>query len=210
MIRRPVAEYDSINGPAIYRGKTWKKPSGPPLKMSFAQADSIPEYIELHEAKVFQEGNITLNIQTSYLTRDELVLLRLIKDALPERPLYLSTGAESRLGLEPYLLTQGFVQKIMPNPVAETAETPRISGLNIDLQRTKDLWFKVYHAPDAIIKEGDWIDRPSFGIPYTYAFTGAILSEALARTGDTADAKTIVDKVRKIVKAARIEGFPID
>ena len=210
MIRRPVPEYDSLHGPAIFRGKTWKRPSGPPLKMTFAQADSIPEYIELREPKVFKQGNITLNIQPGYLTRDELVLLRLITDAMPERPLYLSTGAESGVGLEPYLLTQGFVQKIMPDPVPDTPATPHLSGLNVDLQRTKDLWFTVYRAPDAIIKEGDWIDRPSYGIPYTYAFTGAILSEGLARAGDTKDAAVVVDKVKKIVKAARIEGFPIE
>jgi hypothetical protein len=210
IIRRPVADYDSVNGPAIYRGRTWKKPSGPPLKMTFAEADSIPEYILLQEPKVFKEGNITLNIPAGYLTRDELVLLRLIKDAMPERPLYLSTGAESRIGLEPYLLTQGFVQKIMPDPVPETPATPHLSGLSVDLERTKALWFRVYRAPDALIKEGDWIDRPSFGIPYTYAFTGAILSEALARSGDTREAALVVDKVKKIVKAARIEGFPIE
>jgi hypothetical protein len=210
IIRRPIADYDSIRGPAIYRGKTWKKPSGPPLKMTFAQADSIPEYIEIHQPQIFHQGNMTLNIPPGYLTRDELVLLRLIKDALPERPLYLSTGAESGIGLEPYLLTQGFVQKIMPDPVPETPATPRISGLNVDLQRTKDLWFTVYHAPDAIVKEGDWIDRPSYGIPYTYAFTGAILSEGLARVNDTRDAALIIDKVKKIVRAARIEGFPIE
>ncbi|MBA3645188.1 MAG: DUF2723 domain-containing protein [Gemmatimonadaceae bacterium] len=210
IIRRPIADYDSINGPAIYRGKTWKKPSGPPLKMGFAEADSIPEYIELREAKIFKQGNITLNIPPGYLTRDELVLLRLIKDAMPERPLYLSTGAESGIGLEPYLLTQGYVQKIMPDPVPESPATPRLSGLNIDLARTKALWFGVYRAPDAIIKEGDWIDRPSYGIPYTYAFTGAILSEALARSGDARDASVVLEKVKKIVKAARIEGFPIE
>ncbi len=210
MIRRPVATYDSINGPVIYRGKVWKKPAGPPLKMTFAEADAVPDYIELRQPQIFHDGNITLNIPPGYLTRDEIMLLRMIKDAMPERPLYLSTGAESGLGLEPYLLTQGFVQKIMPNPVVETPLTPHISGLNIDLARTKDLWFKVYRAPDAIIKEGDWLDRPSYGIPYTYAFTGAVLSEALARTGDTVDAAAVIAKVKQIVKAARIEGFPID
>ena len=211
MIRRPVADYDSINGPVIYRGKTWKKPSGSPLKMSFAEADSIPDYIELKQPQMFSEGGITLSFPAGrYLMRDELVLLRLIKDAMPERPLYVSTGAESDLGLEPYLLSQGFVQKIMPAPVPRSAATPHLSGLNLDVQRSKDLWFKVYRAPDAIIKEGDWIDRPSSGIAYTYAFTGAILSEGLAQVGDTADAAAVVNKVKKIVKAARIEGFPIE
>jgi hypothetical protein len=58
------------------------------------------------------------------------------------------------------------------------------------------------------MKEGDWIDRPSFGIPYTYAFTGLVLAEALVRQGDEKSANVIMDRVRRIVKAARIEGFP--
>ena len=43
MIRRPVETYDAAKGPAIYRDKQWKKPSGPPLKMTFAEADAIPD-----------------------------------------------------------------------------------------------------------------------------------------------------------------------
>jgi hypothetical protein len=58
------------------------------------------------------------------------------------------------------------------------------------------------------MKEGDWVDRASFGIPYTYAFTGAILAEAMLRQGDQKSATAIMDRVRGIVKAARIEGFP--
>src|ERR1700736_5270112 len=179
MIRRPIETYDAAKGPAIYRGTTWKKPSGPPLKMTFAEADAIPEYIQLSEPKIFKEGNITLNIDPGYLVRDELVLLRLIKDAFPERPIYLSTGGGGRLSqaLQPYLLAQGFVQKLVDHPIADTAETPHVLGLNLDVERTKALWNSVYRAPDALIKEGDWIDRASFGIPYTYAFTGAVWSE---------------------------------
>ena len=105
---------------------------------------------------------------------------------------------------------QGFVQKIMTDRVAETPATPHISGLNVDLDRSKALWFTVYHAPDALIRQGDWIDRPSFGIAYTYAFTGAILADGLGRLGGTRDATAIMQKVKKIVQAARIEGFPVD
>jgi hypothetical protein len=66
----------------------------------------------------------------------------------------------------------------------------------------------VYRAPEALIKEGDWIDRASFGIPYTYAYTGAILAEGMSRRGDEPAANAIMNRVKKIVKAARIEGFP--
>jgi len=210
MIRRPIETYDAANGPAIYRGTTWKKPSGPPLKMTFAEADAIPEYIQINQPQIFKQNNITLNIEPGYLVRDELVLLRLIKDAFPERPIYLSTGGGGHLttALQPYLLSQGFVQKLVDHPIADTADTPRVLGLNLDLNRTKALWNDVYRAPDDLIKEGDWIDRASFGIPYTYAFTGAVLSEALKAKGDTKGADAVMNRVRGIVKAARIEGFP--
>jgi hypothetical protein len=210
MIRRPIETYDAAKGPAIYRGTTWKKPSGPPLKMTFAEADAIPEYIQINQPQIFKQNNITLNIEPGYLVRDELVLLRLIKDAFPERPIYLSTGGGGHLNpaLQPYLLSQGFVQKLVDHPIADTAETPHVLGLNLDLERTKALWNDVYGAPAALIKEGDWIDRASFGIPYTYAFTGAVLSEALKARGDTKGADAVMNRVRSIVKAARIEGFP--
>jgi Protein of unknown function (DUF2723) len=210
MIRRPIETYDAAKGPAIYRGTTWKKPSGPPLKMTFAEADAIPEYIQINQPQIFKQNNITLNIEPGYLVRDELVLLRLIKDAFPERPIYLSTGGGGHLNpaLQPYLLSQGFVQKLVDHPITDTAETPHVLGLNLDLERTKALWNNVYGAPAALIKEGDWIDRASFGIPYTYAFTGAVLSEALKARGDTKGADTVMNRVRSIVKAARIEGFP--
>jgi len=208
MIRRPIATYDAAKGPAIYRNQAWKKPSGPPLKMTFAEADAIPEYIQIAQPQIFRQGNITLNIQPGYLVRDQLVLLRLIKDAYPERPIYVSTGGARGLGLEPYLISQGFVQKLVANPLTDSPATPRISGLFIDVDRSKTLWDTVYRAPDGLIKEGDWIDRASIGIPYTYAFTGAVLAEAMSRRGDERAANAIMDRVKRIVKAARIEGFP--
>ncbi|HEX6627945.1 MAG TPA: DUF2723 domain-containing protein [Gemmatimonadaceae bacterium] len=211
MIRRPIETYDAANGPAIYRNQQWKKPSGPPLKMSFAEADAIPEYIQITQPQVFRQGNVTLNIPPGYLVRDELVLLRLIKDAFPERPIYVSTGGGGQtLGasLQPYLLSQGFVQKLVDHPVVNSPQIPQVaSGLNLDVQRTKELWDNVYKAPEALIKEGDWIDRASFGIPYTYAFTGAILSEAIRNQGDAKTADAIMTRVRAIAKAARID-FP--
>jgi hypothetical protein len=140
--------------------------------------------------------------------RDQLILLRLIKDAFPERPIYVSTGGGQGLGLDPYLLSQGFVQKLVDHPITDSPATPRISGLFLDVDRTKALWDSVYRAPQSLIEEGDWIDRASFGIPYTYAFTGAILSQALRDRGDEKSATQIMDRVRQIVKAARIEGFP--
>jgi len=208
MIRRPVETYDAAKGPAMYRNKEWKKPTGPPLKMTYAEADAVPEYIQIAQPQLFRHGNITLNVQPGYLVRDQLILLRLIKDSFPERPIYVSTGGGKGLDLDPYLLSQGFVQKLVDHPIENSQATPLISGLFVDVDRTKTLWDSVYRAPQSLIKEGDWIDRASFGIPYTYAFTGAILAEAMRGRGDEKSANEIMGRVREILKAARIEGFP--
>jgi hypothetical protein len=207
MIRRPVETYDAASGPAIYRDRIWHKPVGPPLKMTFSEADAIPDYIEITQPSIFRKGDMQLAIPRGYLVRDQLVILRLIKDSFPERPIYVSPGVGGGIGLEPYLLSQGFVQKLVGSPLTDSAPTPKIAGLFIDVDRTKALWDTVYEAPDALIKEGDWVDRPSAGIPYTYAYTGAILAEAMSRRGDEAMARTIMEKVRKVARAARID-FP--
>jgi len=99
-----------------------------------------------------------------------------------------------------------FVGNVGSKCIAELM-CPRISGLFVDVDRSKALWDTVYRAPDALIKEGDWIDRASFGIPYTYAFTGAVLADAMTRNGNAKAAAAIMTKVQAIVKAARIEGF---
>src|SRR5436190_6427561 len=49
LIRRPVFEYDAAKGPAVYRGKSWTKPSGPPIKMSLDEADSVPPYMFINK-----------------------------------------------------------------------------------------------------------------------------------------------------------------
>ena len=58
VIRRPVYEYDEAAGPEVYRGKQWTKPEGPALKMTFAEADAIPLYVELGEQRTFQKNEL--------------------------------------------------------------------------------------------------------------------------------------------------------
>jgi len=206
MIRRPVETYDAARGPAIYRNKVWKKPIGPPLKMTFAEADAIPDYIEITQPQIFRKDKINLSIQPGYLVRDQLVLLRLIRDSFPERPIYLSTGGSHGLGLEPYLISQGIVQKLVDHPLTDSALTPKIAGRFVDVDRSKALWDTVYHAPEALMKEGDWIDRASANIPYFYAYTGAILAEAMSRRGDDRAVTAILNRVNEISKAARVNS----
>src|SRR3982750_3524850 len=49
IIRRPIYAYDATKGPAIYRDRQWVKPTAPPLHMTFADADEIPQYYQLRQ-----------------------------------------------------------------------------------------------------------------------------------------------------------------
>jgi len=205
VIRRPVRPYDAANGPAIYRGKNWPMPKGSPLKMTFTEADSIPPYFEIREPQRFAQRNLIATIQPGYLTRDQIVTLRLIKDAYPDRPIYFSTGGYGRsLGLGPYTLRQGLAEKLVENPIVANKDTMRVADGFLDVPRTQALWTRVYKAPAALIKRGDWIDRPSFGIPYTYAVTGMVLADALKTEGKIPEANQVIKTVIGIAQAARL------
>ena len=49
----------------------------------------------------------------------------------------------------------------------------------LDLPRSDSLWNHVFVGPQSVLNTGDWIDRPSVGIPYLYVATGMELAEAL-------------------------------
>ena len=209
LIRRPIADYDAAKGPAIYRNQQWKKPSGPPLKMTFAEADAIPDYIQVPSAQTFRHGNIVATIAppNGVLMRDQIVLLRMIKDTYPERPIYFSNGGYGNaLGLGPYTVRQGLAEKLMDHPVVEGGDILRIGGGMMDVKRSHDLW-KIFGGPAALIKRGNWVDRPSQGIPYGYAVTGMLIAEGLTTKNQMEDLRPILKTVSAISKAARIPDF---
>ena len=205
IIRRPVREYDAAKGPAIYRGKTWPKPKGPPLKWTYAEADAQPDYVELREPQVFRQRNIVTTIQPGYLTRDQIVTLSLIKDSYPDRSVYFSTGGYGRsLGLAKYSLRQGLVEKLVENPIVPSRDTVQIGDGYLDVPTTYALWTQVYKGPKELIDIGNWFDRPSFGIPYTYTVTGYILGDALKALGRRAESEAVMKDVTGVAQAARL------
>ncbi|HEY6084662.1 MAG TPA: hypothetical protein VIU63_04665, partial [Nitrospira sp.] len=149
--------------------------------------------------------NLVATIPPGYLTRDQIIVLRLIKDAYPERSVYFSTGGYERsLGLTNYTLRQGLAQKLVENPIVPNKDTVKVADGYVDVTRTYALWTQVYKAPRSLISRGDWIDRSTFGIPYTYAVTGILLADALKSEGQTAQAEKITNDVSAIAKAAKL------
>jgi len=212
LIRAPVREYDEARGPAIYRGGNWKKPTGPPVNMTMAEADAIPLAYDMREPQQFTAGKIQATITPRTLTRADIFVLRMIKDNTG-RPVYFSRTSggygSQELGLGPYLVTQGLARKLVPDiPRAGSRDTMLIAGEGfVDVPRTTALWDSVFQAPRSIIRKNDWVDRASVGIPALYVSTGFMLAEAHRMLGDTAEAQRVLATTEQIARATRLSDL---
>ena len=211
ILRRPVYEYDAAKGPAIYRSRQWTRPKGPPLNMTLDQADAVPLTVELREPQTFAKPgtDIVAQISPRVLTRADLFVLYMIRDAFPERPIYFSRtsgGYPYELGLGNYVMTQGLARRLMPKVPVPGPDTLIVQGEGwLDLARTKALWNDVFQAPASMIRKNDWIDKPSAGIPYLYVTTGIILGSALEQTGKPDEAQRVVAQAERVAKAAKVD-----
>jgi len=216
LLRRPIYEYDSLRGPVVYRGKQWKKPSGPPLNLTMDQADAVPSVIELTAPQTFRkEGtDIVVTIQPrpfgefAGLERSDLFVLYMIRDAYPERPFFFARttgGYPEEMGFAPYTVTTGLARKLTPQIPKPGNGIVAVPGEGwLDLIRTRALW-AVFKGPKSLPKRELWVDRPSAGIPYLYLRTGIVLSAALAQVGRTDEAARIRAQVERIARATQLE-----
>jgi hypothetical protein len=207
LIRRPIHRYDSARGPAIYRDRSWPVPTRPVLNMTLEEADAIPEVVALPTRQRFVHGQLSVDLPEGYLFRDDIVMLRTIKDSFPERSIYFTRGASRRLNLQPYLLEQGLVSKLVGAPIVASRDTPSMGDGFLDVQRTADLWKSVYRAPEAIAARGDWVDRPSLSIPVIYIDSGLKVARALALRGDSTASARVSARVESVIRAARLESL---
>jgi hypothetical protein len=217
MIRRPVHPYDADSGPPVYRDGSWPQPSGPPMRLTLDEADSIPPFLLLREPLRFRKDTLDITIDprnlpqaqgSGILERADLLLLRMIADSWPERPIYISRtagGYAATLGLEGHMLTQGLARKLVPSP-ADLPDTILVPGSGwLDVPRSHTLW-RYFDGPEAIIRRNDWIDGPSIGIAFSYLLLGSELGSALAARGDASAADSVFRQVRRVARAVRVEA----
>ena len=170
-------------------------------KLSNAELDTIPPYIETRGAMAFEHGEMSATIPPGFYTRAQLLVLRAIKDSFPNRPIYFSVGSYGRtLGLDPYLKRVGLVDKLEPRPVREGPDTARLATGFIDVPKSLELW-KRYGGARQVVKEGRWIDEGSSLIPLYYAWLGQELAIALDTAGRKAEAEEVMALARQVVAA---------
>src|SRR5258708_25987208 len=217
IVRPPLYTYDAAKGPAVYRGKQWAKRKTPALNMTVAQADSIPPIVPITQPSEFTKDGLRAVIDPKttplegYLQRADLIVLYMIRDSWPTRPIYFSRTSgnyAAQLGLVNKTLEQGLAAKLFVPPATATRDTAFIptQGDAGRAPRSKALWTSVFAAPKALIRRGDWIDQPSIGIPYLYIATGATLAQILNAQGDAAEARAVYGTTRQIAQAVRVES----
>jgi hypothetical protein len=221
MIRRPIHAYDAKRGPSVYRDRAWPKPNGPPLHLTLDEADSIPQYMIVDQPLRFQSKGLDIRIDPRMLpqTRDggilersDLLVLRMIADSWPQRPVYISRTAGSygeTLGLGNNLLSTGLARKVVPTPQA-SPDTVYVPGSGwIDIRRTLALWRDFQGIP-AIVRRNDWVDRPSVSIAYSYLFAGSELAGLLLEGKDVAAGDSVLADVRRVARAVGVEHLMAD
>lgn len=207
IIRRPIFDYDEANGPAAFRGKTWVKPTGPVIKMTMDEADRMPLYQEVSQPAVFTKGNIRALIQPRIVPRAEILVIRMLNDNDTRAIHFSRTSADlaESLGLGPYVVMQGHTRRVMSDTVRAGGNIVAVPGEGfVDVALSKALWDE-FRAPASLIRKGDWIDKPSIGIPYLVVTTGLATAEALFQSGRQAEANGIVRTARDVALAMRLK-----
>jgi hypothetical protein len=216
IIRRPIYEYDAANGPAIYRNTRWVKPTTAPIHMTLDEADAVPGYYDLRGPTLFSTGQIRVTIdprrlEFGVLQRADAFVLRMIQDSWPERPFYFarSAGGYPRsLGLENNVLTQGLASKVFIPPTTPSKDTVFVEGDGwLDVARSHRLWTDVFAGHQSVVREGQWVDRPSVSMPSLYIFTGAELADALRSQGKMADAKAVFTTMKQVAHATQLDDM---
>ena len=211
LARRPLTTYDAARGPAIYRGMATVPPKQPVFSLTDEQLDAVPNYVDVRTPQIFQTGAMRAIVDPRKLefgvpTRGDLMVLQLLKDNLGVRPFSIartSGGYVQALGLEPYALVQGLAYRIAPAVIVASADTIASPGSgHVDVTRTHALWAQ-YGAPAAIVRRGDWVDRPSISIPAIYIGTAFLLANAMAARGNAAEAERLRRVALEMGEASR-------
>jgi hypothetical protein len=183
--------------------------------LTIDEADAIPNVVDLGAQRTLANGDLVVTVPRPRVSRAEFLLLALVRDAWPARPLYFSRtvgGLPNALGFGPHLLTQGLARKLLERPVAPSGDTVFVRGEGfMDVTRSERLWREVFAANHSLASRDGWVDDASVVIPDLYVLAGLGLAEGLALAGRGAGAERIFRETRAIAQAMRrLDVFGLD
>ena len=190
--RRETPEFDPAGAAALWRGlAVAERPKQPVLSLPLEEIDSLPEAMRVPPEGGVAFDSLQLRFGQDVLLRQDLATIFLIRDNLGKRPIFFSWSdggyPDQTFGLSPYLVSQGFVRKLMPAPVTPGDSVVLSPGLGfVDVPRTTKLLWDVYHWKTATrSRPAGWVDPPSGSILQLYSVVYGGSSQTLAKAGDS-------------------------
>jgi hypothetical protein len=231
--RRPTPPFDPAKAAALWRPRpaesgvpltdstasanvgltTWRQPTEPVFSLTEAQLDSLPEAMQVPSKGGVAFDSLKIDFGQDVLMLQDLATIFLIRDNLGKRPVYFSWSdggyPDQTLGLSPYLVSQGFVRKLMTKPVVPSDSIVLNPSLGyLDLPRTEKLLWDVYHWKSAARQRPrGWVDQPSGSILQLYSVVYGGASKSFAAAGQTAYAMR-ADSVANAVSRNLNRGTP--
>ncbi|HUR95251.1 MAG TPA: DUF2723 domain-containing protein [Gemmatimonadales bacterium] len=196
LARRKTPAFDASKAAPIWKSyPAGPRPTTPALKLSMAEVDSLPEAMQVPANGGITFDSLQIRFGQDVLLRQDLATIFLIRDNMGKRPIYFSWSdggyPDQTLGLSPYLVSQGFVRKLMPKPVKADSTVVLSQGLGyVDLPRTRTLLSSVYHAETATrARPFGWVDPPSGSILQLYSVVYGGSARVFEEAGDSALAR---------------------
>ena len=195
LARRQTPAFDPSRADPVWRGvPVPARPTTPALKLGMAEVDSLPEAMQVPNKGGVSLDSIQVRFGQDVLLRQDLATIFLIRDNMGVRPLYFSWSdggyPDQTLGLSPYLVSEGFVRKLMPTAVQPNDSISLSQGLGyLNLRRTSSLLWDVYHWKTATrARPFGWVDPPSGSILQLYAVVYGGVARSYEPAGDTVKA----------------------
>jgi hypothetical protein len=191
--RRPLADFDSTTAAAIYRGRTWTKPTSSLMSFTDVQIAALNLFYIVDKPQTVPLGVLSITLDPDrlgrpYVERADVAVMQIIKDHLGvDRPIYFSRTVgdyADRMGLRQHVEGQGFAQRLREKPVVPSDSVVMVPVIGlVNVPRTTELLFDVYHGHSAARpRPRGWVDRPSEGILTTYGLLYQTLAETLRQT----------------------------
>ncbi|MEO8030077.1 MAG: DUF2723 domain-containing protein [Gemmatimonadota bacterium] len=203
--RRVTPEFDPSKAAAIWRYKTWTRPTKPALQLSEAAIDSLPEVSPIPKNSGVKFDSLQMVFGQEYLELKDLAALFMIRDNVGQRPIYFSWSdanyPDATFGLGGYLISAGLVRRLQYSPVIPSDTVLLNRGLGyVNYPRTRKLMWEQYHWPSAAKhRPRGWVDPPSGSILQMYSIVYGGFSPTLRQKGDTTEA-TRADSVARAIQ----------
>jgi len=211
---RPTRPFDPARAPGIYRTLAPPQPpAGPVLRLTPQDIEGM-QPLRVSDDGVFRAGNFELPVRKGEILRtSDQVILYTIAQYLPARPVTfgVSSGRGSWLGLDPHLVFQGLVFKVVPRADTTRRFLRGVQGTMVDSTRTRVLvdsvfsWGKLFEPDTLVLEPAAQQVATSFSVPFLELGNAAVQRgdqrqalSYLRRSYHLSPSKALADVIRRI------------